>query len=278
MKKAEEKEKRMKERRRRRRQIGQMKQVGYMRQERQIGYMRQMGSATVEATLIMPLFIVAMVSVYCSLQCKLAETVVYEAAMETAEYVAESTYLYTCNVAIPAMKFPSYVDDEALLDKYVVGGVGGVAFWGSNMKNEKQEVELKVSYQLRNPFLPGIGDAEKSFTIVRRAYVGDVYTEEDAQTEEQENYVYVTDNQEVYHATRACTYLTLSIEITKFDIATRAGFTPCEYCGENPGELVYITEQGQRYHSRTNCTGLKRTIYRRKKSEVQHLAPCSRCM
>ena len=59
--------------------------------------------------------------------------------------------------------------------------------------------------------------------------------------------------------------------------AVAAGYTACEFCGDGTGEIVIITDYGGRYHFKSDCSGLKRTIYRVKIDEVGGMAECSRC-
>ena len=58
-----------------------------------MGKIRNQGSASLEATLVMSVFLLAMVSLFWMAQSVLAEAQVYEAAAETAEYMAEIAYL-----------------------------------------------------------------------------------------------------------------------------------------------------------------------------------------
>ena len=117
------------------------------------------------------------------------------------------------------------------------------------------------------------------FTIRKRAYTG--AAREDTETDAvraEDAYVYVTDNQAVYHMTRRCSYLTLQIQASTLEQAKHNGYDMCAFCGKDvQGRQVYVTNEGDRYHSSLTCSGLKRTVYRKKKSEVTGLAACSRC-
>ncbi len=94
--------------------------------------------------------------------------------------------------------------------------------------------------------------------------------------------VYVAENGTVYHLSRSCSHLDLSIRpIDRGDVdnARNAGggkYKPCEICGGGSG-TVYITDEGDRYHSSLTCSGLKRTIYEMRLSEVGNRRLCSRC-
>lgn len=94
--------------------------------------------------------------------------------------------------------------------------------------------------------------------------------------------VYVAENGTVYHLSRSCTHLDLNIrpiDSSQIGDVRNAGggkYKPCELCGGGSG-TVYITNEGDRYHSSLTCSGLKRTIYEMRLSEVGNRRLCSRC-
>ncbi len=231
---------------------------------------RNQGSASLEATLVMPVFLLAMISLFMMFQSVLVEAQIYEAAAETAEYMAEMAYLEAANTAAAYLRFPRYVDETDRMERYVKHGVSGVQFLGSEIGDEY--IVLRVSYAMEH-----LGT--RSFTIRKRAYTGAAW--EAAETEAahaEDAYVYVTDNQAVYHTTRQCSYLRLQIRTSALEQAKQSGYDACAFCGRNvQGTQVYVTNEGDRYHSSLTCSGLKRTVYRKKKSEVAGLAACSRC-
>lgn len=105
--------------------------------------------------------------------------------------------------------------------------------------------------------------------------------EEDGAGEEE--LVYITENGTVYHKSRNCSHLALSVREVETDsmgvLRNESGgkYYPCEHCGQTVGEQVFLTDQGNRYHSSLLCSGLKRTIYIIKLSEAGGMRPCSRC-
>lgn len=236
------------------------------------------GYVTLEVTLIMPIFIFAMVTIYHIMQCKIAENIIYEASVETAEYMAEFSYMSTDNALLANIKFEDYVDDKKILEKYVDGGVDGVNFIGTKY-DEDGYVVLKVNYTLKvnSPLVSGLKKT-KTFTLRQKEYIGD---QNDAKEREDENdrYVYITDNQSVYHNERGCTHLTLSKHTVNVKSACTMKYQPCEFCVKNAdvSGRVIVTEQGDRYHMDENCSGLKRSVKRVKLSEVSGLGECSRC-
>lgn len=101
--------------------------------------------------------------------------------------------------------------------------------------------------------------------------------------ETKETYVYITPNGSVYHLYADCSHLDLSIERVSLARALSEKneygerYRECEICDDGFGALVYITSEGNRYHSKRSCSGLKRTIRQVPMSEVQGRAGCIRC-
>ena len=99
----------------------------------------------------------------------------------------------------------------------------------------------------------------------------------------EESYVYITDNGTAYHRSRACTHLTLSImlvgkeEAVGMRNASGGKYSPCEKCGGEGSGIVYVTKEGDRYHSTKECSGLKRSVRCIPLSEAGGRTPCSRC-
>ena len=111
------------------------------------------------------------------------------------------------------------------------------------------------------------------------------YTGETFTGNGQEELVYKTPGGEVYHKSRDCTYLKLSVhmvsaaELPNCRNESGGKYDPCEYCvrKESPGRMVYIADYGVSYHNSRNCQGLKRTVMAVPLSHTEGLRCCSRC-
>lgn len=125
------------------------------------------------------------------------------------------------------------------------------------------------------PFWRNEYRAEKA---VCRAWIG--FTE----LELKEAYVYITPDGSVYHLYRDCTHLSLSIRCVTFEAASASkneygkNYRACEFCGEHAKALVYITDEGDCYHSDRSCVGLKRTVRQIPISQVGSRSCCIRCV
>lgn len=86
-----------------------------------------------------------------------------------------------------------------------------------------------------------------------------------ASGKEKEEMVYITKSGTAYHRQRECIYLNPSIRMLDRSQAQNAVnsegkiYTACSVCGGN-SEIVYVTEDGGRYHSTVTCSSLKRSI------------------
>ena len=88
-------------------------------------------------------------------------------------------------------------------------------------------------------------------------------------------------NGRVYHTNRECTHIRLSVRVVEATEALRE-YRPCEKCTDKiphptGGLLFYVSENGECYHSRRDCPGLKRTVQKIPKEEAFKYEVCSRC-
>lgn len=103
------------------------------------------------------------------------------------------------------------------------------------------------------------------------------------QGRDEEEIVYITEYGEVYHRDRACTHLSLSVQMISYEKMRKKGknFQPCELCLDKKQNgfitFVYITDYGERYHRSAGCRSLKRTIQSLPFSKVEGKAACLKC-
>lgn len=111
-----------------------------------------------------------------------------------------------------------------------------------------------------------------------RAWIG--FTE----LKTEETYVYITPDGSVYHLYADCTHLSLSIQGVTLAFARSAKneygekYRQCELCEDPFQGMVYITSEGNCYHSKRSCSGLKRTVRQVPLSSVSKRRGCLRCM
>lgn len=257
------------------------------------------GSLTIEAALIIPIFLFAVMAVLSftevlclqmkidsSMQQCAKELAVYGYAakecggekMDELPLGAETLFseIYVRNRIISET-------GEDYLKESPMESTNALHLAGSRIM-ENDRIELRCTYYV-TPFFalsPKAGFLMES-TAVARAFTG--YDNlAAAPPEENEEYVYVTENGTAYHRDRGCHYLDLSIEkvFTKelplLRNADGSIYGACPICGDtNSGSVAFITKYGNKYHSDILCSGLRRTIKRIPISQIGNRTPCKKC-
>lgn len=151
-------------------------------------------------------------------------------------------------------------------------------------------IDLVVNYKVNIPVpLFHSKDIPIMQRIKTRGFIGTSYllgSGGGGSDEEGDDYVYITETGTVYHETLKCSALNLKIsecsigDVVKKRNASGGKYRKCEKCFRNVNNCsqVYISEDGDRYHSTLNCSGLKRTIKRVRLGEVKgKMRACYRC-
>lgn len=238
-------------------------------------------SYTLEAAVIFPVvagFIVYLLMFFRILQVQTS----VEAALV---YAARMTAVEACTVdSEPALLLSaegfmlSKLKEDETIDEYVSGGMAGISLLSSNLSGEN--VELKADYRVKLPIsfftISGFDISQKS---ISRKWIGRTFDSSD------HCYVYITDYGSVYHRSKSCSYLDLSISSTDIEqipvIRNKNGakYSACSKCVAKKSDTgsAYITDYGTLYHSDISCSALKRTIYMVEISEVSDMPACSKC-
>ena len=184
-------------------------------------------------------------------------------------------------------KVTSYLGEPFWRHNCVVGGRAGLSFAGSEIMTEGDRVEIVVSCRIR-PFIRILGF--KDFPMQARycghAWVG--WTEGSGSPADggsgEGNEVYVTKYGECYHTDPGCIYLNPQIrmvpaqEVDNYRSGNGARYYPCETCRPGKSGTVYITKEGNRYHSDPNCGGIVRNIDTMDSTAAGgHYRPCPKC-
>ena len=181
------------------------------------------------------------------------------------------------------------VDSRLLEGSCIRGGFVGIHTYLSNYMEENDTVDVIINYKIEIPTLFFNID---NFQIVQRAklrgwngYKPLAKFKKETTEDTNEEMVYITETGTVYHTSRQCTHLRLSIKLVPFEqipkLRNNSGgkYKKCQICASNsrPGNSVYITTNGDRYHINGNCSGLKRTIKEVPLSQVKGRSLCERC-
>lgn len=222
------------------------------------------GSMTVEAALVFPLFLVAVVA--------------FLRLFSLLELYTETGRRLTDQAKEQSVR--AYLTETEELS--ILAGAGNTPDVKSCWDSDTSILTLRTSHQV---FLPPGLDWFHPVEIVqkktvrgwtgysgRRGYKGG----------QAEQVVYVTDYGTVYHRAPGCRYLHVSVRQETLEhtenLRSNDGskYYPCERCWKEGSSLVYLTDEGNRYHQKLNCPGLSRGIRSILLSETE-LPACSLC-
>lgn len=245
------------------------------------------GYITVEASIVIPLFLIVMMGFALWIQVFMVEAEIQKGVTETGKYMARQIYksekmgdkaqlLNKFSKIIIREKWKDYVNEEFLNQSCLLNGIDGVSFQNSRYDENSDSIKINVKYKIQI-MLPFIGNyqLQMSAKTEQKSFTG--YNHSSGE------YVYVAESGKVFHTDRKCTYIALSI-MKVYDTAKyasgKSGYTACERCTkyyEGVSSYFYITKYGKKYHTSLQCSSLKRTIQKVKLGEVKGLGQCLKC-
>ena len=261
---------------------------------------RQKGFITVEACMVVPLFLFFMLAMASVIMLLLAEAHIHQSLVEAAGYTAQYAYLEEqlgkknkkvslpdsakqksshignkiINYTILSTHFQEYLGEDFYVEKMVCGGKKGIIITAKQDTDNPKIYLIEARYygRLMVPMFQSMQIPLKN-RVKQKAFVG--YSKEEQETD---IYVYITPEQSVYHTKRSCTHLSLSVYSASEH--QKVNCVPCGFCGRKKRDTkgtIYLTRTTNVYHNNQSCSGLKRSVKRVKKSEVGGLGPCTRC-
>jgi len=249
------------------------------------------GSMTVEAAVVLPLFLffflalgsaMEMIRLHGNLEFALCDignrmsvygsSVIAQEESGLGSEVADIAFTHT----YVKNEIDEYLGREYLEASPLVNGVEGLGFGESEIWDGGEQFEVLVTYKVL-PF-GGMG-GWKGFRMANR-YYGHFWNGYEIPTD----VVYVAENGVVYHVDAMCTHLYLTVRQVSLQEAYRSRnrngerYSLCEYCEKGEAKnTVYITEEGNRFHYKRKCTGLKRTVFEISVKDTKGYRACSRC-
>ncbi len=213
------------------------------------------GSMTVEAALILPLFLLASLTMLSFIDLM---KMTIEQQMRQQEFLRQGAVYANLLGTTTQGREGDYIKiDYVQAIKLPVGGFG----------YEKVMVRYKGLIHIFNGYDDSRGDC-----------VG-----------EQQEYVYVTKRGEVYHKKRSCAALNVDIkkisgqQVKKERNIDRKIYRACEHCmqgykeQELRGKTLFVTDYGVKYHILINCPDLTRNIKVIKIEETGGKRACKLC-
>lgn len=190
------------------------------------------------------------------------------------------------------IKLKDYVDVDSINQSCIKDGYSGIQTYLSSFMIEEDVIDIILTYKIKLPLLFIVVDDIPMVQRVRlRGWSGTKVSlkseTEDEMENDTEEMVYITEHGTVYHLSKECSHLTLSIKEASIDVIidlrndSGGKYKGCEICDKYKIEMennkVYITVYGDRYHKSLSCSGLKRTIKAIPKSEMGDRNLCKRC-
>ncbi len=241
---------------------------------------KRRGSLTVEAALVLPLFLFAMLLVgYLGMMIRCQDEVQWALTRTAREAAVE----YAASGSRASASKPACL---LKLNRYLGGGGLPVSLSDSRLLTRGDEIDLVAEYQVKLPFhLLPMKSVKFRQRVRTRAFTG---VESRAGQGGGGNVtVYITATGRVYHRDRKCPYLKLTISQVKYSdlpaLRNEGGsiYRPCEKCSEGKifldGQAVWVTNYGDRFHSAKTCGNIRRDIQKVKLSEAGGRTPCSKC-
>lgn len=256
---------------------------------------------TVEAAVVLPFFVCFMVFILyffrvLQVQAGVSQALQYAGRRMAAEYsikqqetkdddFAKETESEVGGSVLGLLRakvvFQQQLEKQMCPVQYVSHGIAGISLLQSDFS--EQYVELKAVYRMKLP-IALFGNIQ--YRMVQEAkcrkWTGWQFGQD---VQDKDTWLYYTEYGTVYHASRSCTHLDLSIRGVTYVQAcssrNKSGgkYYKCEKCGNGVSNhaMVYITDYGDRYHSSLTCSGLKRKIYMIRRSEATEKRMCKKC-
>lgn len=267
------------------------------------------GSMTVEAALVLPLFLFTVLSLSFLIELVRIQVHIGCAMGQVSKELAAYGYTYSKlkekikeqgneerreekdknsgagirvetlpGIILAQSRLVDLIGEDFLDSSIVVNGSGGLNLIGTEILKDDTWIKLVVSYKVKLPFSvfpdPEIKVIQHSCS---HAWLGCSYG--NIQGEDKTTIVYMTEHGSRYHLSRGCKYLNIrSRYVTKdeiFGCRNRSGgkYYPCHRC-MGKAEGYFITEYGNSYHTRSDCTAISRNIIEKRLEEVEDIFAC----
>ncbi len=269
------------------------------------------GSITIEASLILPIFIFALMSIMYFFNILYIHTTLQIQLENISRLINASTCITTAadvninseensllekviidasgTIAINSLfltdEIKAFADNSLIID-----GHKGLSFLGSDVTNTSFPLNIVLSYRIRMPF---ISEDIFAFNIKQNCYFKPFTGKRlSDNTPLDERYVYVTTTGESFHENKYCTYLERCTYIKNlgFLLKDYPNISACSLCTKDSplfsytfnssptSTFVYIGKEYDVYHYFEYCPHLEHSVTRMTYEDAsQDYSPCSRC-
>ena len=246
------------------------------------------GSMALEGALVLPLFLLFLFPLLYSLEIVRFQSDLYAAVHQSGSKICFYSYQDKFaqeesgnNAGTAKGEIRERLEKEILPFLCVEKGREGVVIHVEKTVSGDVRITTACSMKPFIWYLP-VGDITMEDRFFGHGFVG--YTGSGkAGEDEKEMFVYITPAGSRYHLTESCKYLSFHVyavageELEEKRNESGGRYYPCELC--EPGEtgLVYLTQWGGKYHGRSDCPSIKRTVFIVPISEAGGRPPCRSC-
>jgi len=194
---------------------------------------------------------------------------------------------YAASTVLLKQYAKQYLNTEALDRSCIQGGYEGLSFALSSIWNEDSCIDIVVSYQIELPIhIFRLKEMPVLQRVRLRSWTGDqIAAAYEKEQKSSTDTVFITDTGSVYHKSESCSHIKLSVSTVsgipkEQRNSNGARYHPCEACcaGEvDSFAMFFITSDGTRYHSKRDCSKIKRSVKEIPISEIGERTPCKRC-
>lgn len=272
------------------------------------GYIK--ASATVEAALVMPLYIYAVMAVTYMMQIYQirleVDAALYNALREQNKYnylnyvqkekqndeIINEKDININDTIVGSLSLHSVLiknlGSEYAKEHNIKGGNSGIKIICYSY--DSSTIQAAAEYSVKNPFdIFGIGYIKVVQEFTYEVWLGEKYAGDYGKDKDNTDSVFITRTGTVYHKTRNCPALNIDVKMVDFsqinNYRNKNGsiYYPCSKCktynnkNESSYEYVYVTDYGVRYHRDENCSEINRTIIEISRNKVTGMRACRLC-
>jgi len=210
---------------------------------------------------------------------------IQRALEQVGNEAAQYSYVGDVRPELLRLRLVSLVGEDYLERSPVVDGKRGLSLAGSRILTDGREIHLAVTYRIAFPAsILGVDSVAVCQRCCRYGWVGDRLSTGEGEAGPGDEVVYVTETGEVFHRSLSCTYLRPSLRSVPAaavpGLRNQSGgkYYPCERCRPSGSEeIVYITDTGNRFHGKADCSAVSRNVRSIPVSRTNGMRPCSRC-
>jgi len=264
-------------------------------------------SLTVEASLVLTLFIFAAVCLILPMKIMNTERRIQSGLEAVGEDFSKYAYVKDLLAKNETGAIPGAGEFAGSFCKYLAAGVAAryatertmayadtrncraATMIRSQILEDGETFDLILDYEIQMPFpVLGLPAVRRTAHCRRRAWIGKAgksYDADGRDEEDQDKMVYVGKNGTRYHRSRSCHYLANDLTTVSFEVVgglrnTSGGkYYACSVCGRSAGagSMVHVMPSGSSFHTTEDCTAIIAYVRAVKLSEAEHLGACSYC-